>query len=60
MTVEEARENAKTMSYTNAVYNALQGKCIPYRKATMIKLLELIKLAKELDERGENNDSKRI
>ena len=52
MTVTEAREYAKTMTYTNAVYNALQGKSIPYRKATMIKLLELIKLAKELDERN--------
>lgn len=60
MTVAEAREYAKTMTYTNAVYNALQGKSIPYRKATMIKLFELIKLAKELDEKGDNNDSSRI
>lgn len=26
MTVEEAKEYARTMSYTEAVYNALQGK----------------------------------
>ena len=57
MTITEAREYAKTMTYTNAVYNALQGKSIPYRKATMIKLLELIKLAKELDERKINEDT---
>lgn len=42
MTREEAKEFAKTMSYRNAVYNALQGKCIPYRKATLIKLYELL------------------
>lgn len=42
MTREEAEEYAKNMSYRNAVYNALQGKCIPYRKATLIKLYELL------------------
>lgn len=42
MTKEEAVEYAKTMSYRDAVYNALQGKCIPYRKATLIKLYELL------------------
>ena len=42
MTKEEAEEYAKDMTYRDAVYNALQGKCIPYRKATLIKLYELL------------------
>lgn len=42
MTREQAEEYAKEMTYRNAVYNALQGKCIPYRKATFIKLHELL------------------
>jgi hypothetical protein len=42
MTREEAEDYAKKMSYREAVYNALQGKCIPYRKATLIKLYELL------------------
>ena len=42
MTREEAEEYAKEMTYRDAVYNALQGKCIPYRKATLIKLYELM------------------
>lgn len=42
MTREEAEEYAKEMTYRDAVYNALQGKCIPYRKATFIKLYELL------------------
>lgn len=42
MNKEEANDYAKTMSYRDAVYNALQGKCIPYRKATIIKLNELL------------------
>ena len=42
MTKEEAEEYAKRITYRDAVYNALQGKCIPYRKATLIKLHELL------------------
>ena len=42
MNREEAEVYAKNMSYRDAVYNALQGKCIPYRKATLIKLYELL------------------
>ena len=42
MTNEEAEEYAKNMTYRDAVYNALHGKCIPYRKATIIKLYELL------------------
>ena len=50
MTVEEAKEYANTMSYEDAVYNALQGRAVPYKKATKIKLDELLEKAKELDE----------
>ena len=42
MTREEAEEYAKNMTYRDAVHNALQGKCVPYRKATKIKLYELL------------------
>lgn len=42
MNREEAEEYAKQMTYRQAVQNALQGKCIPYRKATMIKLHKLL------------------
>ena len=42
MTKEDAEEYAKEMTYRDAVYNALQGKCIPYRKVTLIKLYELL------------------
>lgn len=52
MTREEAEEYAKKMTYRNAVYNALQGKCIPYRKATLIKLRELLDMV-ESQERGD-------
>lgn len=49
MTKEEAVEYAKTMSYSEAVYNALQGRAVPYKKATKIKLDELSKVAELLD-----------
>jgi len=42
MTHEEAKEYAKKMTYREAVYNALRSKCVPYRKATRIKLHELL------------------
>ena len=42
MTREVAEEYVKDMTYRDAVHNALQGKCIPYRKATLIKLYELL------------------
>ena len=49
MTREEAEKYAKKMTYRNAVYNALQGKCIPYRKATLIKLHELLDMVEPQD-----------
>lgn len=42
MTREEAEEYAKHMTFRDAVSNALNAKCVPYRKATKIKLLELL------------------
>ena len=57
MTREEAEEHAKDMTYRDAVYNALQGKCIPYRKATLIKLYELLdKLEQEPCDTCEHSD----
>lgn len=47
MTREEAQEYAKTMSYSDAIYNLMKAKSIPYRKATFIKITELLK---ELDQ----------
>lgn len=42
MTREEAKEYAKTMTYRDAIYNLTRAKCIPYRKATFIKVYELL------------------
>lgn len=44
MTREEADNMAKSMSYRQAIYNALNGRCIPYRKATKKKLFELLEI----------------
>ena len=49
MNIEKAKEVAKEMTYSQAIYNVLKGKCVPYRKATKIKLKELLVIAKELD-----------
>ena len=56
MTREEAEEYAKEMTYRNAVYNALQGKCIPYRKATLIKLHELLDMVEPQESEGINDN----
>ena len=42
MTREEAEIYAKTMTYEDALYNLSQARAIPYRKATFIKVNELI------------------
>ena len=52
MNVEQAKEYAKTMTYSEAVRNVQYGKFIKYRKATMIKLRELAEIADRLDMRG--------
>lgn len=49
MNTEQAKEYAKTMTYSEAVSNVRYGKCIKYRKATMIKLRELAEIADRLD-----------
>lgn len=43
MTREEAEIYAKTMTYEDALYNLSQARATPYRKATFIKVNELIK-----------------
>lgn len=53
MTKEEAEEYANGMTYRDAIYNALQGKCIPYRKATLIKLYELLDMVEPRESEGE-------
>jgi hypothetical protein len=44
MNMAEAEEIAKKMTYRDAVYNALRGRCVPYKKATRIKLNELLEM----------------
>lgn len=53
MNREEAEIYAKQMTYRDAVYNALCGRAIPYRKATMIKLHELLEIADKADKEEE-------
>ena len=43
MTREKAEEYAKTMTYEDALHNLSRARAIPYRKATLIKVNELIK-----------------
>lgn len=42
MTREEAEKYAKNMTYRGAIYNLKQAKSVPYRKATFIKVDELL------------------
>lgn len=53
MNLEQAKEYAKTMTYSQAVSNIKHGKGIKYRKATMIKLRELAEIADRLDRKTE-------
>ena len=41
MTREEAEKYAENMTYREAIYNLMQAKSVPYRKATFIKVYEL-------------------
>ena len=43
MTREEAEEYAKEMTYRDAINNLMKARSIPYRKATFIKVNELLK-----------------
>lgn len=42
MTREEAKEYAKGMTYRDAICNLIMARAIPYRKATFIKINELL------------------
>ena len=42
MTIEEATKYAENMTYREAIHNLKQAKSIPYRKATFIKVNELL------------------
>jgi hypothetical protein len=44
MNMAEAEEIAKKMTYRDAINNALRGRCVPYKKATRIKLKELLEM----------------
>lgn len=50
MNTEEAKVIANKMRFVDAVYNALSAKCVPYRKATKLKLKELLDIAKDVDD----------
>lgn len=58
MNTEQAKEYAKTMTYSEAVSNVRYSKGIKYRKATMIKLRELAEIADRLDRKTENCSEK--
>jgi hypothetical protein len=58
MNLEQAKEYAKTMTYSQAVSNIKHGKGIKFRKATMIKLRELAEIADRLDRKTENSSEK--
>ena len=49
MNTEQAKEIAKQMTYRDAVFNALQGRCVPFKKATKIKLKELLDLVEDME-----------
>lgn len=42
MTREEAEKYAENMTYREAIHNLKQAKSVPYRKATFIKVNELL------------------
>ena len=42
MTIEEATKYAENMTYREAIHNLKQAKSVPYRKATFIKVNELL------------------
>ena len=50
MTENEAIEYAKTMTYKDAIYNLKQAKSVPYKKATFIKINELLELIEKAEQ----------
>ena len=51
MTLDEAKEYAKTMTYREAILNLARARSIPYRKATFIKIYELLDMIEPRAER---------
>ena len=49
MNLQEARKIADKMSYKQAIYNCFKGKSIPYKTASLIKIKELLDVAKDTD-----------
>lgn len=49
MNTEQAKEIAKQMTYRDAVFNALRGRCVPFKKATRIKLTELLEIVENME-----------
>ena len=43
MNMKEAEKIAENMTYREAVMNCLGARCVPYRKATKIKMEELLR-----------------
>lgn len=44
MNMQEAKKVAERMSYRQAVLNCLDARCVPFRKATKIKMKQLLEL----------------
>lgn len=51
MNMQEAEKVAENMSYRQAVINCLYARCVPYRKATKIKMKQLLEIAEKRDEK---------
>jgi hypothetical protein len=56
----DAQDISKNMSYQEALHNVFSGKSIPYRKATFMKLTELVTLAEKLDMNEEDNGTRKL
>ena len=52
MTREESEEYAKNMTYRDAINNLMKARSIPYRKATFIKVNELLKALEQEPKTG--------
>lgn len=52
MTREEAEKYAKNMTYREAICNLKQAKSVPYRKATFIKINELLNELEQESRKG--------
>lgn len=56
MNIEKAKEISKGMTYHDAVVNALRGRCVPFKKATKIKLKELLEIVENMESEGGYNE----